>query len=269
MIYALWPAFISRDPRVFVSNLLFTTESYHLWFILLMLQLYLAHPFLSRWYRGCRRPGILVLTAFLIQIAWSVGCVLLAPAPGSLPQEGALRVVAYYAGVCFCGSVGYFVAGYYLLDKSDQILRAIKIRSLWILSAFLWIGISIGLTAYWHFSFVNGIPLYSLSDAFLPHSLVGPVMSLAALITLISFVDILKQSRNLASALLNSLGLYSYGVYLSHVLFIKTSSWILRHIAGLKMDQGMFYILLLLLTIGTALFSMRLLAKTSFGRYLT
>ena len=84
LIYSL-PAFRkSGNLLEVVRNLLTASASPHLWFGLLILQLYLLHPFLIRWYRARRHHGTLIISAFLLQIAWSLALAIMFHDPDPL-----------------------------------------------------------------------------------------------------------------------------------------------------------------------------------------
>ena len=83
LLYSLLKIRTMGSPWRLLENLFLARAYSHLWFSLMILQLYLLHPYLARWYRACRRRGTLVTAAVLLQISWGLGLAFLFPASGS------------------------------------------------------------------------------------------------------------------------------------------------------------------------------------------
>src|SRR5262249_52379378 len=79
--YAVCPAIyvLSRPPyhgagplfAHYVSDLATGHGSYHLYFLVVTLQLYIVFPWLLRWLGACTRPGVIVLCSLMVQLAFT------------------------------------------------------------------------------------------------------------------------------------------------------------------------------------------------------
>jgi membrane-bound acyltransferase YfiQ involved in biofilm formation len=79
--YAIWTAIyvLSRPPYQgagplfahYVSDLATGHGSYHLYFLVVTLQLYIVFPWLLRWLGACTRPGVIVVCSLMVQLAFT------------------------------------------------------------------------------------------------------------------------------------------------------------------------------------------------------
>jgi surface polysaccharide O-acyltransferase-like enzyme len=262
VIYSIsYSAFLMRksgDAMILIRNLL--TGFPHLWFILLILQFYLLHPFLSRWYRGRKSHGMIVISAFLIQIAWNIILYLLWSSGYSIARFGVLCFVAY---------LGYFLGGYYFLEHADAAVRFFRNRMLKAVAAFFWIFSAAGLTVLVGIPESQNIGTISSLRASLGLGILTPLITLASFVSIYAFVQNHDYMKNMAFRLFHSLGLYSYGIFFLHAWPLWFMSWILRRVFSVGFDHPLFYVILFPATTVLSLISVRTLSKMPFGGFLT
>ena len=225
-------------------------------FMSIIIQLYLLHPFLRRWTRTRGRPEAILIAAFAVQILWSTWAELLTVGTNEWQR-------------CFPSFIGYFVAGYYLLDHSEEAARLARRPAAARAGGALWLAVAIALAV-----FVDLPMLRDLSDArriagTLAMEFLVPVMCFAALALVLPLARREGFQETWAGRLLQSLGLYAFGIYLLHRFFMLVGGVVLTRGLRLGVEDVSYYILLLALTTFGTLFSLRVLAKLPFGRYLT
>ena len=265
LVYSI-PTFLKNgDPLLIVPNLLTASAADHLWFGLLIIQLYLLHPFLSRWYRACKHRGVLLISAFSLQIASMSFSFALFRNPDLHTITG---IAERLLSLLFVSNIGYFLAGYYLHEHSNDVIRLIRHKVSTYAGCVVWLATAVGLVVYW------GIPMRQGANLrnHLVLSSLTPILSFAAL----TFIVPLFQNRNpdhtMSCRFLHSLGLYSHGVYYFHPLIFLLLRWTITHILSVGRDTASFYWLYLLLFLPATLMtllSVRLMARLPLGRYVT
>jgi surface polysaccharide O-acyltransferase-like enzyme len=281
LLYSAWNVLWHGHPWRLLSDLPLASASYHLWFGLLILQLYLLHPFLRRAYQACRHRGALVIAAFLLQIGWSILSITLLPAawsalaagllPGSPHTAEAVRSgSSRLADLIFLSHLGDFVGGYYLLERSDEIRRIVKRPISALTGAIVWIAAAAGLAAYWGVPLSRGTGWNAMEHRYLMHFCLTPVLSMAALVPILSLSQHEDRLPRLVRRWLHSFGLYAYGVYYLHPLAISVLTLAYLYCIGpeplqLAWFQAARYALVAL----TTLLAVKALARLPFGRYLT
>jgi peptidoglycan/LPS O-acetylase OafA/YrhL len=244
------------DVGQFLRSLWFIAMSGDTSFMSIIIQLYLLHPFLRRWTRTRGRPEAILIAAFAVQILWSTWAELLTVGTNEWQR-------------CFPSFIGYFVAGYYLLAHSEEAVRLARRPAAARAGGALWLAVAIALAV-----FVDLPMLRDLSDArriagTLAMEFLVPVMCFAALALVLPLVRREGFHETWAGRLLQSLGLYSFGVYLLHFFFLLVLGTAMRKGLGLGVDDALYYVLLLALTTFGTLLTLRALARLPFGRYLT
>jgi len=265
ILYSLPQLLKSHRPWILIKNLLTFDAQSHLWFIALIIQLYLLHPFLSRFYNACKRRGALVFFALILQIAYSSSITALFPHPYS-----PTFLIRFLTTIFFPSYIGYFLTGYYLLEHSWHAFQVFQRRSSVIIGCLAWIVAGAGISAAWIATHSQGVIYEFIQNELvrLVRNLLTPLMTIGALIAIIAFVRGLETKQIAVRRLLNSLGLYSYSVYFLHILYVRLEVLGLRR-AHISPDNALFYFLLLPSTVALTLVSVRWLARLPFARYIT
>ena len=262
-IYSLPQLVKSHSPSILIKNLLTFDAQSHLWFIALIIQLYLLHPFLIRIYEACKCRGRLVFSAFLLQIAFSSSITALFPHPYVPPFP-----VRFLTTMFFANYLGYFLAGYYLLENSEHARRLLLRRPTVMVGSLAWIVAGAGISSVWIATHSQGVIYEFIQNelARLARNILTPIITIGALVAIVAFASRLETKGTAVRRLLNSLGLYSYSIYYLHILFVRLGAFGLRH-SRITPDSVLFYLLLFPLTVLLTLVSVRLLARLPLGRY--
>ncbi len=113
MFYALPPLLQRGDLIGYLRKLWQIGTTGLLSFLSIIVQLYLLHPFLHRWWRRLGRANGILAVALALQVSWTTATALLAGGEGVLPR-------------CFPAFIGYFLGGYYLLEHSEEAARLMR-----------------------------------------------------------------------------------------------------------------------------------------------
>jgi surface polysaccharide O-acyltransferase-like enzyme len=257
LVYSLPDLLTSAGPGRLVWNLCTASAWGHLWFMALIIQLYVAHPFLSRWYRRCERRGRVVLVVLLVQIAYSAALTWL-PATESL--AGAPRLGVRLARLCLLSNLGYFLCGYYLLEHADAALRLVRRPAVAALGGVLWLAVALAEAAYWAVPLARGLAFRAITHAYLLHSLLTPLLTAAALLTLVPVFIRRGPRASPIHRLLSSLGLFSFGVYCLHPLTLGLGQRTLASWASVGPDDWTYYLVLFPTALFVTLAAVRLAA---------
>lgn len=222
-----------------------------LWFLAVILQLYLLFPFLAAWLRRLESKGQawkLVVYAALLYVAWyafleqAIGAVLNA-AWQPVPDLGGI-----VAGRLFPGFLLFFVLGMYLARTRTSSRQAVDTlsRSYMIVPLLLGaVGLQLLGSGFWW------------EMAVVPYSLVA-----SALLLRLSYW--LATRPGSVSRGLVTVGRYSFGIYIAHILvmaLVVNRLWAL----GLGAGDALFYVLLYTLTIGICILGLWALNLLPFG----
>ena len=267
VMYSMFEFRKSGNVIEIIRDLLTAKASPHLWFVLLILQLYLLHPVLSRWYRARRHSGIIVICAFIIQIAWNLLFSILFQ-ESDLLRSGT-PIVARYGAIFFVSNIGYFLGGYYLLEHTDEAVRLFNNRKSMGAGAFFWLLAATGLAAFWGIPKSLGPAISSTLRTYIAQGLLTPLLSIAALVTLYSFFQNHSIGKKKIFRLLNSLGLYSYGIYYIHSLVYWSMNWIFSHVFKLSGAMPVYYLLLFVSGTLFSLIAVKIISRFPFGRFVT
>jgi surface polysaccharide O-acyltransferase-like enzyme len=263
VVYSL-PDLGSRGPWFLLWNLATASAWGHMWFMAVIIQLYLVHPFLRRWYRSCARPGALVLCALAVQTIYAGSFDVLFPPSDQL--TGMLRLAVRLGRLCFLTNVGYFLCGYYLFDHAEEAVRALKRPGVALLGALLWLSTAAGEGVSWGMPLARGIPFDAIPHPYLIHRFLTPLMCVGALLALVPLVATLRTRSGGAHALLCSLGLFAFGVYLAHPLLLDVGARIAVRMTPARPEGWLFYVLLFPFALFATLAAIRLVARTPLGR---
>jgi probable poly-beta-1,6-N-acetyl-D-glucosamine export protein len=233
-----------------------------LWFIPVIVELYLLHPFLHRWYRCATSRARFVVLACLVQVASAIVAEVFGTIAQTMPWLQLLGV-----GLSFLQYVGYFVLGYYLLEHASDIPVVVGRRDVRAAAGVTWLAAA-GALAAW-----NAIPLLRVGTwEAIPYpglavALLAVPMSAAALPLLVAWSPGARVPR-LINRLVGMCGLYAFGVYYLHPVVLSVVSVVLTKFAGLSWDGVAFYALAFPLVSTLGALSVKLLARLPHTRYL-
>jgi probable poly-beta-1,6-N-acetyl-D-glucosamine export protein len=222
-----------------------------LWFLAVILQLYLLYPFLAAWLRRLESKGQawkLVVYAALLYVAWyafleQATAAVLNAAWQLVPDFGGI-----VAGRLFPGFLLFFVLGMYLARTRSSSRQAVDTlsRSYMIVPLLLGaVGLQLLGSGFWW------------EMAVVPYSLVASAL-------LLRLSNWLATRPGSVSRGLVTVGRYSFGIYIAHILvmaLVVNRLWAL----GLGANDALFYVLLYTLTIGVCILGLWALNLLPFG----
>jgi surface polysaccharide O-acyltransferase-like enzyme len=245
--------------RAVWNDLLNGTACYHLWFVPRMVQAYLYHPFLNRWYRTLKHPGQLVAACLALRMV----------SPALIPSLRQTFPPASSPLTWLMGSpiswfvpypeIAFLILGYYVLDHSDEI-RGNQWQVIVAPSLVVWILAALGIAV------LNIMP--AINHRALLAGLLWTLLPLAAFPVVLSIVEKSANCPSRCRNLLHSFGLYSYGIYLLHPALLYLLRRLLVYGFGIPLGNPLLYPLLFALTALSALQVVRVVARVPIGRYL-
>ncbi|NLA31040.1 MAG: acyltransferase, partial [Methanomicrobiales archaeon] len=231
------------DPGAVVSALLTGTAAYHLWFFVVIIQLYILYPLIIRGYDAFDRAGAalyLLLTLLFFQILWNVG----AHAAGAFAGADWYLILAR----AFPSHLFYFILGIHVSRHTGRfrsVMRSISPA---------WVAVAAGIGAL----LVGGVwvlPMLlqgSLSSAtlavFSVYRIVEPLYYVPVIILLAMVAMRLEEAGGLAADSIRTIGKHSFGIYLIHPLIIAAfaAAWISS--TGMAWTDWMTYPVLFFVT---------------------
>jgi probable poly-beta-1,6-N-acetyl-D-glucosamine export protein len=225
------------------------------WFVAVILQLYLLFPLLVKvynWAEASGRAEAMVVVSLALYVLWYgvVNGMLVGILENNL---GASAIYAEHViGMLFFPFLLFFVAGMYVDRNRNKIARWLPRLSSWLAV------IPVLLLALVLQLFGTGF-LWSL--VLLPFALL-----MGALLYRLSIG--LRTRKNLVVRTIQITGLYSFGLFLVHMLAISAVANRL-YALGLGVEDPLFYVLLLPGTIALSVIAIYVLGRLPFGRYLS
>jgi len=230
-----------------LTNILFwiltASSAFHMWFFALVIQFYMIYPYIIYLYEKYslkKQLILLLLITFLVQESWLVSRDVL--------QTYSNPTINLLLTSVFLSHIFYFILGIYTYHNYENMKKKVlenkKLLSFFVLLftiviSIFWIK---GIIEYGNYS---NIPAYF----FIIPDLIGTVyFPLIFLLLLMSTIN-LKSSNRISSNILLSLGNYSFGIYLIHVVYMNVIINILFPKVNIDVDQSIYYILLFLLTL--------------------
>lgn len=197
-----------------LSGYLRLANTGHLWFLFLLIQLYLLFPFL----RKCYNHPLLGRFTILFVIA----AVYLTK--GLFQPNRSLAFAAPYVALLFSFNTAYFVLGFYLKDYAFILTRYAR-KPPFVLTGLLAFGVIESFR-------IKGILGVSTGGCFVDSCEMASVFAtssnIVTLVLLYLLSDWIYARGGRMKTLLSSYGLYSYGIYLAHIVPMALSYSILR-----------------------------------------
>jgi len=238
LLYITFPFFTQSSFNLnrAVFSLLTASGNIILWFIFVIMMFYLSYPLIIRLYayfEDRKKTGALLLLVFLVSSFSSTFALKYNfDLFQSFRSENLLSVYFSYL-LLFTSSSFFFVAGIYsgrnlkyLRERMHPIAQHRKIIFLLpvafgcIISIFLsWESLTLGEMAFYigDYSGMSAMPIFHIF-VFAALDLVSFLLILAALFVISIYMT---EKKNPLSVGIGSLGKYSFGIYLIHVLFLE------------------------------------------------
>ncbi len=262
-VYLAWALFYGAikavagwSPAAIVIGILTFSVYYHLWFLGVLIQLYLVHPWLYRWYQRIRpRPGACLFAVVLGQTIWTVGITLLEE-PFASPGRTATLL-----GVLALNSIAFFVAGYVLADQADRFLRIMKDRWIRLAGAVIVVVVVVVVVSGW----VAGIRTFGgfnrIPHRYLFFRLLEPLLVAATFALLVPSAAHLRLRRGIGYRFFHLLGFYSLGIYLIHPFFRTAYEYTIERWHWIDFGSASFYMIGLPLVLGCSLLAVRVMRR--------
>ncbi|MCC7565369.1 MAG: acyltransferase [Methanomicrobiaceae archaeon] len=246
----IWPA-KAASVQTFIIDLLTGTAHYHLWFFVLIIQLYLIYPLIAAMYGVCaeyEQEYPLLGAVLALQILWSTGII----AGGVDLLWHSVTGSMFPEYVYFPEYIFYFIAGIHVHHNFDRFREAVhRVSGIKILFASavtagaLSLLLIAGTIRYGTFNGISG--MYSLFETVAEPFYYVTIIALAFIVA-----EWLTASKNAASQLLKTTGDYSFGIYLIHPLFLLLGTEVLARVFFIDWYDWIFYPANFLFTFGVS-----------------
>jgi surface polysaccharide O-acyltransferase-like enzyme len=204
----------SVDILSLLSAYVHLADTGHLWFLVLLIQLYLLFPLLRRFYTHPILGRFTVV--FVITIVYLV--------EDLFQSEGSLAFASPYLGRLVSFNSVFFVLGFYLKDYAAVFTQYSR-KSLVVLACLSTFGFLEAYRVNRMFRESTNSDVPDLCDL---RSVIGVVSTIVALVLLYLISDWIQARCVRVRSYLSSYGLYSYGIYLAHVVPMALSYSVLR-----------------------------------------
>jgi surface polysaccharide O-acyltransferase-like enzyme len=235
-----------------LDRLLTARAAYHMWFFVLIIQLYILYPVLAKLYfhfEKINRTGMLLAASWLLQIGFNV-----------FYMHSGTALTNFFITHIFYFTLGMYVCRNY--KTISQRVETIRLQILFPASLLL----TAAETAVWLLE-------ASRHSRFVLSLLVaGGVITETILFTLV-FTLLYKISfhmskrKDVFSLLLKEFGRNSYGIFLMHVLFLEETAGFLWKVS-IYCDRWVFFPILFCCTAIFSFLSANLLGRVPYIRYL-
>ncbi len=256
LFYGAIKALAGWSPTAIIVGILTFSVYYHLWFLGVLIQLYLVHPWLYRWYRRIRpRPVTCLLAAVLGQTLWTVGLTLL-ERPVSSPGGTATLL-----SVLALNSVAFFVAGYALADHAGPSLLILGDRRIRLAGVVVVVAVVAVVVSGWVVGIHTFGGFYRIPHRYLIFRLLEPLLVAAAFILLIPVAAALRSRKGVGYRFFHRLGFYSLGIYLIHPFFRTVYEYTIERRHWVGYESAFFYLIGFPLVVGCSLLAIRVMSR--------
>ncbi len=251
------------SPDAVAKALLFGTAAYHLWFFVLIIQVYLLFPLIARGYDWFDRGGgalFLLLSLLFFQVLWNVGAHCL----------GAFAGTEWYAVLIrfFPSHLFYFVLGIHVARHTDRFRSVLRSRSpAGVLAAAGAGALLLGgmwAAAVLHYGSLSGATL----SVFCIYRILEPLYYVPVIAVLVLAAWRLEGREGRPAGASRSFGKHSYGIYLVHPLVIAAGAAAWTSLTGLSWADWPTYPVLFLVTAATSYGAVRGVSGVPYAGYL-
>ncbi|WP_235808109.1 acyltransferase [Methanoculleus horonobensis] len=251
------------SPERVAEALLLGNAAYHLWFFVLIIQLYLLFPLIVRGYDRIDRVGaglFLLLALFIVQILWNAGAHLAGAFAGPEWYTALIRL--------FPSHLLYFVLGIHAARHTDDCRSALRsIPPGWVLAAAgagaLLLG-GIWIASVIHYGSLAGTTL----AVFCIYRILEPLYYVPVIAVLVLAAWRLEETAGRPAAATRSFGEHSYGIYLVHPLVIAAAASLWASLTGLAWADWPTYPVVFIAAVLGSYAGVRLLSGVPYAGWL-
>jgi len=235
-----------------LDKVLTARAAYHMWFFVLIIQLYILYPVLAKLYfhfEKKNQTGMLLAASWLLQVGFNV-----------LNMFSGTALTNF-----FITHVFYFTLGMYVCRNYKTIGRRVETIRLQIL-----FPASLLLTAVETSAWLLDASQHSrfVLSLLVAGGLITETILFTLVFTMLYRISFhVSKWRNIFSLLLKEFGRYSYGIFLMHVLFLEETAGFLWKL-NIYCDEWIFFPLLFCCTAIFSILSVTLLGRVPYIRYL-
>lgn len=270
LFYAVFYYFISGrviTPQKIIYWILTGSASYHLYFFLLIIQIYLIYPYLIKTYQSYQNKGkikSLILYSILLQLIFHSLILYIQSDTRSLILG---RVIRDRIGQTFISYISYFVIGMYIGRNTEYIRLLMKKINIKILALLM-----VGSTMFTSILWIEGINIYGTFDKiprmfFIPGVFFGLLQYIVTFVVLWRITEKIIVRKGLISKTLKSLGDMSFGIYLVHASIIVILANFLFLFDITYSDWVIYPIVFLLTTLLSVIFC-KIVSHYRYGYYI-
>lgn len=235
---------------------------YHLWFFLLIIELYLLYPVIVKIYhlfQDIKAEWLFLIVALILQIGWQI-----------IGNNYPLHLLGYDLSITnkiFLCRIFYFALGIYVCNHYPVIKEWILKKSvfIWVIPVVLFtiVGSGLWLTGIYIYGSYNAIPTGSF---IFYESFLQPLSYLFIFGLLFILCNrIVKSNKNFKWLLIISM--YSFGIYLIHPFFQTGITFIIK-IFGITTETAIYYPITYIFTLGLSIMFVYVIRKISFHKYI-
>ncbi len=270
-LYYFFSEFMLNNLNFNIKDLVYqilTAKAYvHLWYFLLIIQLYLLFPLILKIYLNIKRKTLFVIIIFIIQIVWRI---VHPEIKGKLECHACNIFQIFLKDVIFdrrffLSHIAYLIFGFYISENITYIKKHIIN-----IIAVIIIIMAVAINSY---ICVRGICIYDSipnipSSFMIPVRIINIILFTATIVILYQVANRLinYSAKNRFLKTVKEYGLHSYGIYLVHAGIIHGFSMILLK-AGVGYGDILFYILLLIAVIPVSYYLSMYISKLPYSEY--
>jgi probable poly-beta-1,6-N-acetyl-D-glucosamine export protein len=234
----------------FFNDLLTGKANQHLWFIILIIELYISYPVIMQIYNKCKNhsvPKYFLVVVFFINILYNS------------------YLGAYWFIPQMLGWIFYFVIGMYIRDNYESIDIQTIARKYWLLVVtVICIGTALSVieleNTYFSTSILSNFQNISLFDQSLY------IINCTALTAIIFYIS-MKLYKTKRAKFVSIVGSYSFGIYLIHAYIVVFVAVNLSRI-GMTLNNTLFYPCVLIVTLISSITAIVIIEQLPYHEYI-